>query len=148
MRNNWIAIYDTSPEGRLIYASESITEHTQFELDEIVGKTAYSTFHPSDHANVKNAHVQNVYNERMSSMTSYRHLCKNGNYIPIESVVICCYDLMVICNYILDENSIEHKMRVSAADEWYVCIPDGPLQKSVHLESQKYEYKTRPTMEG
>jgi hypothetical protein len=129
MGRNWITFYDTSPEGRVIYTSDSVTDHTLFEPNELVGRTAYSIFHPGDQANVKNAHVQNVYNERMSSMIAYRHLCRNGEYIQIESLVICSYDFIVTCNFILEEDSTEHKMRVSAADEWYVCIHNGPLQK-------------------
>lgn len=129
MRKNWITIYDNSPEGRILYASDSITDCLQFEPEEVLGRPAFSLFHPDDVENIKKNHALNVNNERMSSMSTFRYLCKAGSYVSVDVVVIYCYDTLVSCSYILDENSIEHKMRVSSIDEWYHCIPDGPLQQ-------------------
>lgn len=130
MRDSWITIYDNSPDGRVIYASESIKELTGFEPAELVGREAFSLYHADDNDSIRKVHASNVHNEEMSSMATYRHKCKNGDYILVETVATYCYDILVTCNYVFDEASIEHKMRASTVDEVYFCLPNGTVKKA------------------
>ncbi|KAI9354195.1 hypothetical protein BD770DRAFT_392603 [Pilaira anomala] len=128
MSNNWIAIYDNSLEARLVYVSESITDHTGWEPEEIIGVEAYDLFHPGDHNSIRKVHIANVLNEKMSSMVSYRFKCKSGDYVPVETIVHYCHDVLISCNFLYDINSLDHKMRANTVDEVYACLPDGSLQ--------------------
>lgn len=128
MNKNWITIYDNTSEARVVYTSESITDNTGWEPEEIIGIEAYDLFHPGDHASFRKVHISNVLNEKMSSMVSYRFECRNGDYVPVETIVHYCHDVLITCNFIYDENSIDHKMRVNTVDEVFVCLPDGSLQ--------------------
>ncbi|KAG2232001.1 hypothetical protein BDF21DRAFT_421796 [Thamnidium elegans] len=128
MSNNWIAIYDNSLEARLVYVSESITDYTGWEPEEIIGVEAYDLFHPGDHESIRKVHIANVLNEKMSSMVSYRFKCKNDGYVPVETIVHYCHDVLISCNFIYDINSLDHKMRANTVDEVYACLADGSLQ--------------------
>lgn len=128
MRNNWITILDNSPEARFLYVSESITDHTGWEQDELIGVGAYELFHPGDHNSLRKVHMANIYNEKMSSMVSYRFRKKDGTYFYIEMIAHYCYDVLIGANFIYDENSLDHKMRCNTVDEVFNCLPDGSLQ--------------------
>jgi PAS domain S-box-containing protein len=128
MKNSWITIHDNSLEARAVYVSESVTDNAGWEPEEIIGTEAYDLFHPGDHASLQKVHTSNVLNEKMSSMVSYRFKCKNGGYAPVETIVHYCHDVLISCNFIYDENALDHKMRVNTVDEVFVCLPDGSLQ--------------------
>lgn len=130
MSNSWIAIYDNSPEARLVYVSENVTDLTDWEPEDIIGMEGYDLFHPADHNGIRQVHTGNVLNEKMSSMVSYRFKCKSGDYISVETIVHYCHDVLITCNFIFDIHSIDHKMRVNTVDQVYVCLPDGSLQLS------------------
>lgn len=140
MRNNWVAIYDGSKDGTAVFVSDSITEFTQYEPAEFIGKTGYSIFYPDDYPNVEKMHIYNVRNQHMSSMVTHRLVKKNGECVECAAVVITCYDLVVICHYSLDVNSLQHKMRVSAVDEWYSGLSEKRLQKVASWKVHK-DYK-------
>lgn len=128
MRNNWITIYDNTAEARLGYVSESVTDHTGWEPEELIGVVAYTLFHTVDLESLRKVHTANVSDEKMSSLVSYRFWCKNGDYVHLETIVHCCHDVIVSCNFIYDENSHDHKLRANTVDEIFVCLPDGSLQ--------------------
>lgn len=128
MRNNWIAIYDNSAEARVVYVSESIEEQTGWLPEEVIGVEAYDLFHPDDHQSLRRVHVSNVYNEKMSSMVSYRFKCRDGSFVAVETIVHYCHDILVTCNYLYDAHALDHKMRVNTVDEVFACLPDGSLQ--------------------
>lgn len=129
MKKNWFTIFDNTKDGRTLFVSDSVRDCIQYEPEELMGKTAFEFFHPNDIENIKTNHRMNVNNEFMSSMSTFRYRCKPGNYIMVDVVVIYCYDTLVVCNYVVNEEyALEHKMRISQIDEWYLCIPEGPLQ--------------------
>ncbi|KAL9558880.1 hypothetical protein PS6_001091 [Mucor atramentarius] len=128
MKNNWIAIWDNTKEARLIYVSESITDHLGWEPQDIIGREGYDLFHPGDHNSLRKVHLANVYNEKMSSMVSYRIMAKDGSYVRIETILHYCHDALIGSNFLYDEESLDHKIRANSVDEVYVCLPDGNLQ--------------------
>ncbi|KAI8375801.1 PAS domain-containing protein [Blakeslea trispora] len=128
MRNNWITIFDNTPEARIVYTSESITDHTGWEPEELIGKEAYELFHPGDHKSLRKVHTANVYNEKMSCMVVYRFLHRDGHYITIETIIHCCHDVIVGSNYLYDESALDHKMRANSVDEIFICLANGTLQ--------------------
>lgn len=130
MSGSWISIYDNSQDARLVYVSESITDFTGWEPEQVIGVGGYDFFHPTDHAALRKVHVSNIVNEKMSSMVSYRFKCRSGNYIPVETIVHYCYDVLITCNFMYDPHSTDHKMRANTVDQVYACLPDGSLQLS------------------
>ncbi|KAF1799730.1 hypothetical protein V8B55DRAFT_1541022 [Mucor lusitanicus] len=128
MSDNWITIWDNTAEARYVYVSESITALTGWEPEDVIGKDGFDLFHPEDHANLHKVHLTNVYDEKMSSMVSYRYLTKNNSYIRLETIIHYCHDVIIGSNFLYDENSIEHKIRANTVDEVFVCKPDGRLE--------------------
>lgn len=128
MKNNWITIWDNTQEAILIYASESVADHLGWEPEEIIGKEGYDLFHPGDHDSLRKVHLANIFNEKMSSMVSYRTLAKDGSYVRVETIIHYCYDVLIGSNYVYDEDSLDHKVRANSVDEVFICLPDGTLQ--------------------
>ncbi|KAI8636956.1 hypothetical protein BD408DRAFT_425336 [Parasitella parasitica] len=128
MRNNWITIWDNTQEARLMYVSESVTDHLGWEPEEIIGRGGYDLFHPGDRDSLRKVHLTNVCNQKMSSMVSYRALTKSGSAIQVETILHYCQDVLIGSNYVYDEDSLDHKVRANSVDEVFVCLPDGSLQ--------------------
>lgn len=128
MKGNWITIYDNSQDARIVYVSEGITDHTGWEPEKLIGREGYELFHPGDHENVRRVHSANVFNERLSSMISYRFLKADGTYVTIETIVHYCYNLLVSTNFLYDEHSADHLFRHNSVDVVFHCLPDGTLK--------------------
>ncbi|KAK4511027.1 uncharacterized protein ATC70_012233 [Mucor velutinosus] len=147
MSDNWITIWDNTAEARTIYVSESITPLTGWEPKDIIGKEGFEQFHPEDRDNLHKVHLMNVYNEKMSSMVSYRYLTRNSSYIKLETIIHYCHDVIIGCNYLYDENSMEHKIRANTVDEVFVCQPDGRLEAAGLWNDQKTKAKPKVAKE-
>ncbi|KAL9551053.1 hypothetical protein MBANPS3_004455 [Mucor bainieri] len=144
MIDNWICIWDNTEEARYIYVSEGVTALTGWEPEEVIGMGGFDLFHPEDRENLHRVHETNVYGEKMSSMVSYRHLTKDNSFIPVETVAHYCHDVIIGCNFLYDENSIEHKIRANTVDEVFVCKPDGRLQVAGLWNDQKTKVIPKP----
>ncbi|CAO0790769.1 unnamed protein product [Mucor circinelloides] len=128
MSDNWITIWDNTAEARIVYVSESITPLAGWEPEDIIGREGFELFHPGDRDSLHKVHLTNVYNEKMSSMVSYRYLTKDGSYIKLETIIHYCHDVIIGSNFLYEENSLEHKLRANTVDEVFVCTPDGRLE--------------------
>ncbi|KAF7722655.1 hypothetical protein EC973_002865 [Apophysomyces ossiformis] len=125
---NYFCIYDNSAAANVVYLSESVTDALGWLPEELTSQGAYGFIHPDDHAMLRQVHMSNVMNERMSSMVSYRFKHKNGQYITLDTVVHHCHDIVVTANFVRDVTSTAYKYRFSSVDEVFDCMPDGTLQ--------------------
>jgi PAS domain S-box-containing protein len=148
MRNNWITIFDNSPEARFIYVSESITDHTGWEPQDLIGVEAYELFHPGDHNSLRKVHLANIYNEKMSSMVSFRLLKKDGTYIRVETIAHYCFDVLIGANFLYDEDALDHKVRCNTVDEVFNCLPDGSLQLAGAWNDRQEQMEKTLTLEN
>ncbi|KAG1136532.1 hypothetical protein G6F37_010526 [Rhizopus arrhizus] len=127
-KNNFITIFDNTPSAEFLYFSDSVTECCGWEPEELVGRACYEMYHPEDHKALRRFHFSNVANQKMSSMVSYKFLHKNGSWVPMDTIVSFCYDVLVTTNFVSGQDSFEHKMRVNSVDEVFICQPEGTLQ--------------------
>lgn len=143
MSDNWITIWDNTAEANIVYVSESITPLAGWEPEDIIGQEGFELFHPGDRASLHKVHLTNVYNEKMSSMVSYRYLTKSGSYIRLETIIHYCHDVLIGSNFLYDENSLEHKLRANTVDEVFICQPDGTLEVAGLWNDQKSKTKEK-----
>ncbi|KAL0076998.1 hypothetical protein J3Q64DRAFT_1770097 [Phycomyces blakesleeanus] len=130
MEPNYIAIFDNTLNATYIYVSDSVFDVLGFTPEEMLGKGGYSLIHPDELDSAHLIHRANVMNERMSVMLTYRTLHKSGEYVEIDTVVNYCTDVVVCTNFLHgNRTTVQHKIRASSVDEWFVISPDG----SVHL---------------
>ena len=73
------------PDGRVIYASPSGKTITGFEIEELVGTNPYTFFHPDDLETINQSHLTSLTGEKVRSVI-YRHRCKNGAYIWMDTL--------------------------------------------------------------
>lgn len=131
MEISCIIIYDNTASASVLYASESVVEILGFTPEELRGFHGYKLTHPDERAALGVIHNANVVEERMSSVTAYRSLCKDGTYVQIDSVVHYCYDTLVTTNFtITSHHSIERRMRSNTADHAHTIDHDG----KIHIE--------------
>ncbi|ORE09714.1 hypothetical protein BCV72DRAFT_55930 [Rhizopus microsporus var. microsporus] len=128
MKNSWIVIYDNSASTTIVFVSDTITEVCGWTPEELLGQPGSELIHPEDQLNLLKMHTVNIVKERMATMVSYRFLRKDRSYITVESIINYCYNLLIVANYIYDENGLDHRMRVNTVDEVFICQPGGALK--------------------
>ncbi|KAI7884969.1 uncharacterized protein EV154DRAFT_427773 [Mucor mucedo] len=128
MEISCIIIYDNTASASVLYASEGVTEILGYTPEELRGFHGYKLTHPDERAALGVIHNANVMEERMSSVTAYRALRKDGSYVELDVVVHYCYDTLVTTNFIVtSKHSIERKMRSNTADYAQVIDGDGKI---------------------
>ncbi|KAI8079085.1 uncharacterized protein B0P05DRAFT_542267 [Gilbertella persicaria] len=129
MEINYITIYDNTPEARVLFVSESVTDVLGWQPEELLGNGGYGITHPDERHALALIHSTNVKNERLSSVTSFRSRHKQGHYINTDVVIHYCYDVLIATHFaVVSADCIKHKMRTSSADEAYVIQQDGTIQ--------------------
>ncbi|WP_254566155.1 PAS domain S-box protein [Oscillatoria sp. HE19RPO] len=75
-----------SPEGLYLYASSASRSLLGYEPEELVGQSIYGFVHPEDVTTV-NRFFARLTRESPSDRVTYRHRCKDGTYIWLETTV-------------------------------------------------------------
>ncbi|AFY83513.1 PAS domain S-box protein [Oscillatoria acuminata] len=75
-----------SPEGLYLYASSASRSLLGYEPDELVGQSIYGFVHPDDVMAV-NRFFDPLTEESSKDRVTYRHRCKNGAYIWLETTL-------------------------------------------------------------
>ncbi|HEY9608750.1 PAS domain S-box protein [Allocoleopsis sp.] len=74
----------TPEEGLYLYASPACQTLLGYAPEELVGHSAYEFFHPDDLAQIRKAHTT-ILDLPETYTVAYRHHCKNGHYIWLET---------------------------------------------------------------
>ena len=74
----------TPEEWRFIYVSPAVTHLLGYQVDEIIGTSAYDLYHPDDVEDFKRRARSVNYNRGLYTHT-YRFRCKDGHYTWLES---------------------------------------------------------------
>ncbi|KAK4521116.1 uncharacterized protein ATC70_013060 [Mucor velutinosus] len=142
MEINFIAIYDGSANANFLFVSESIKDCLGWSPEELLGQPGYILTHPEEREALASIHSNNVKDERMSSVVSYRARHKDGHYVLIDNVVHFCYNLLISTNFtLLPDDSSKHFMRASSADESYCIQPDGAIRLTGNWSSTQDNMK-------
>ncbi|GAN09601.1 hypothetical protein MAM1_0277c09131 [Mucor ambiguus] len=142
MEINFIAIYDGSADANFLFASDSIKDCLGWSPEELLGQPGYILTHPEEREALALIHSNNVKDERMSSIVSYRARHKDGHYVMIDNVIHFCYNLLISTNFtLLSNDSIKHFMRTNSADESYLIHPDGALRLTDNRSSSQSNIK-------
>lgn len=129
MAINCIIIYDNTASATVLFASESVYEVLGFTPEELTGLHGYKLTHLDERAALAVIHSANVVEERMSSVTTYGSLRKDGKYVELDVIIHYCYDSLVSTNFtITSHDSMQRKMRSNTADYVQVVQRDDSIQ--------------------
>lgn len=125
---SFIIIYDNSQDCKIKYVTDSVTDVVGWESNDLLNKTGYALFHEKEIAAIRQIHLANVFQQKLSSMVSYRFLHKNGYFVRLETIVNYCYDIVVTTNSLYDEGSLPHKQRMNSIDDAFFVTDNGELE--------------------
>ncbi|CAO3630173.1 unnamed protein product [Cunninghamella blakesleeana] len=125
---SFIIIYDNTHDCKIKYVTNSVTDVVGWETGDLLNKTGYALFHEKDITAIRQIHLANVFQQKLSSMVSYRFLHKNGYFVRVETVVNYCYDIVVTTNSLYDERSLPHKQRMNSIDDAFFVTDNGELE--------------------
>lgn len=129
MEVSCIIIYDNTASASVLFASDSVYEVLGYKPEELSGFHGYKLTHPDEREALGIIHNANVVEERMSSVTEYRSLRKDGTYVELDAIVHYCYDTIVSTNFIVtSQDSIQRRMRSNTADYAHSIDSDGSVQ--------------------
>ena len=94
------SISDLSIEARILYSSDSIVDILGHTPDEVVNKSCWDFFHPSELPLAKQLHTRGVKLDK-AAVLAYCNLKNRQNlWINCECCFTVVYDVMVVCTSI------------------------------------------------
>ncbi|CAO3608868.1 unnamed protein product [Mucor hiemalis] len=123
---NFIIIYDNSALAKVQFVSETVTEVLGYTTEELYGTYGYEITHPNEREALGVVHKNNVANEHISTITTYRSRHKDGHYVLLDIIVHYCYDTLVCtCYAVTSPDSLKRKLQLNSADIAYSVQPNG-----------------------
>ncbi|RPB24614.1 hypothetical protein L211DRAFT_878378 [Terfezia boudieri ATCC MYA-4762] len=110
----FISMHDLSPEARLVYASDSISDVLGYEPHEVVGKSLFSYFHPEEMPFAQTFHGRGVEMDKAAVLAYCRLKSKAGNYICCEIVFTVVYSVVVAATSVYRQTNKSHERALKA----------------------------------
>ncbi|KAF9996514.1 hypothetical protein BGZ79_009744 [Entomortierella chlamydospora] len=105
----FISIHDLTPSIRFLWASPSVYDVLGYTPDEIVCMNAADMIYPEDVTNSSDALSENIKNDLVASQLVNKLRRKDGTPAHLLHVFSTCYDVLVNCSTLLDEEDDEYQ---------------------------------------
>ncbi|KAF2403445.1 hypothetical protein EJ06DRAFT_504561 [Trichodelitschia bisporula] len=100
METTFITIHDLTNDARILYSSDSIVDILGHTPDEVVGKSCWEFFHPSEIPLAKQMHRRDVNLDKAAVLAYCQLKNRNGEWVGCECCFSVVYDVMVVCTSI------------------------------------------------
>jgi PAS domain S-box-containing protein len=100
MEITFITIHDLSEEARILYSSDSIVDVLGHTPDEVVSKSTWEFFKPTDLADAKKFHQRSINMDKASVLTYCDIKNRQGDWVRCESCFSIVYNVLVACTSI------------------------------------------------
>jgi hypothetical protein len=144
METTFMTIHDLTPEAKIMYASESISDILDFEPHEVIGKSWFECFHDNDTPNFRSIHSESVYLEKAAVIHYARIKKKDGQFQDCECVFTIVHDVLVSCTSIYRGKGQERN-DANAICKHFTTPPKDPRYHMLEHLSSKFRM---PTMEN
>jgi PAS domain S-box-containing protein len=94
---------DLSPEARILYSSDSIVDVLGHTPDEVVNRTTWDFFNPTDISSAKQLHKRSITMDKASVLVYCDIRNRDGALIRCECCFSIVYNVMVACTSIYRE---------------------------------------------
>ncbi|ORY05093.1 hypothetical protein K493DRAFT_311083 [Basidiobolus meristosporus CBS 931.73] len=125
MERNFIAIYDLSPERKILYLSDSVYDVLGYTPDELIGQSGFCLIPEEELPGMQTYILYQEINDSIISLLYGHSRTKTNQLIPIEAAASCCYNMVTCVIAQVDPNSHSAKARAAAAES-VVYIDDHP----------------------
>lgn len=131
----------TPEEGIFVYASPACQTLLGYAPEELVGHSAYKFFHPDDLAQIRTSHAT-ILELPVTYTVVYRHRCKNGHYIWLETTCRTIRDqqtgavleIQSASRDITERKRAEETLRQQVLKEQLIARMTQRIHQSLNLE--------------
>ncbi|KAF9176525.1 hypothetical protein BGZ51_000415, partial [Haplosporangium sp. Z 767] len=102
---SFIAFYDLTPEARILWVSDSITDCIGYSPEEVTGQLAYDLVVTDELPVLQVTHQENVMNDVVANQFQSRLRHKDGHSVPVVATIGICYDFIVGCTWVLEPDN-------------------------------------------
>ncbi|KAL7754231.1 hypothetical protein RI367_000212 [Sorochytrium milnesiophthora] len=127
MEPSFISFHDLSPEGRYLYASPSIKLLLGYEPEELIGRSSYDLFAPTESQNINIVHKDAIAHDKVSVLCLCRLKHKGGYFIQVEIVTNLCSDC-IVCATTKASDGRKARARALASEEVWIMGANGQLE--------------------
>lgn len=103
METTFITIHDLSAEARIVYSSDSIVDVLGHTPDEVVGKSTWEFFKPTDVPSAQKLHSRSITMDKASVLVYCDIRNRQGDWVRCECCFSIVYNVMVACTSIYRE---------------------------------------------
>jgi PAS domain S-box-containing protein len=100
MEITFITIHDLTPEARILYSSDSIVDVLGHTPDEVVSKSTWEFFRPTDIESAQKFHQRSIVMDKASVLTYCDIKNRQGEWIRCECCFSIVYNVLVACTSI------------------------------------------------
>ncbi len=147
---DWFTIMDG--EGIIKYVTPTIERLTGFKVEEIIGQPGLSFIHPDDLEYIAEATEQAIQHEAGATpITEFRHKCKDGSYITIETYGNNQLEdpdiqgIVVTCRDVTERNRVQAELRKK--DEQFKQLVQNSSDLFIILDKNAVRTYVSPSIE-
>ncbi|KAL2106220.1 hypothetical protein VUR80DRAFT_7063 [Thermomyces stellatus] len=100
MDQTFMTIHNLSPEGNILFASESVIDVLGYRPSEVQGKSCFDYFHPQEIPFARSVYSRGILLDKAAVLHYCRIRARNGQWIICECCFTVVHDVLVACTSI------------------------------------------------
>ena len=110
---NLLALPDLSPEGTILFVSESVFDILGYRPAEVQGKSCFDFFHPHEIPFARSVHSRGILLDKAAVLHYCRIRARNGAWMSCECCFTVVHDVLVACTSIYRKGARSVSMYIS-----------------------------------
>lgn len=91
------SLIDLTDEARILYASDSIVDILGHTPDEVVNRSCWEFFHPSQVPIARQLHSRGVHMDKAAVLAYCELISRDGSWVNCECCFSVVYNVLVVC---------------------------------------------------
>ncbi|EWC47199.1 hypothetical protein DRE_03318 [Drechslerella stenobrocha 248] len=146
MEKTFITMHDLSPEARIVYASDSVTDVLGYPPEDVAGLSCFDFFHPDELPFARKVHTRGIHLDRAAVLVYCRVRHKDGGFVNCETIFSVVYDVFVAATTVHVQTSKSQGRALTAPviRRVFSSSPNDPRYHMLTHLSTKFRMESSP----
>ncbi|KEY70862.1 hypothetical protein S7711_00708 [Stachybotrys chartarum IBT 7711] len=141
MEHTFMTIHNLTPDGNILFASESITEILGYQPEEVQNKSCFDFFHPQEVPFARFIHSRGILLDKAAVLNYARIRSRDGRWISCECCFTVVHDVLVASTSIYRHGEKSERRAIEAPQirRLFSSRPRDPRYHMLEHLSPKFE---------